>query len=183
MVWKLPRKNAEGQSGAPAKNRNYRSLSKGVLNQILVDKMKSTYQQDFMGVPQGKFYIQISSLTVTQFFLIHSLILYYLSFWFTEKQRCSFKGNCKTVIPVYFKDGDAFAIRLIFIVFSLLLNLIAYQHYSATNNSRTIINFVNLLTLSLHYAAKTIFSKVFYLTRLKKMFYVLSLEMLDSYPP
>ena len=54
MVWKFPRKNAEGQSAAPAKNRKYRQLTDRMMNQILVDKMKSTYQNDFLGIPQGK---------------------------------------------------------------------------------------------------------------------------------
>ena len=54
MVWRLPRNNALGQSAAPASNLGYRKLTDSVMDQIIVDKMKSTYRNDFLGIPQGK---------------------------------------------------------------------------------------------------------------------------------
>ncbi|XP_076816528.1 uncharacterized protein LOC143462296 isoform X2 [Clavelina lepadiformis] len=53
MVWRLPRKTAEGMTAAPAKHLGYRELKDSVLEQILKDQMKTTYQDDFLGIPQG----------------------------------------------------------------------------------------------------------------------------------
>ena len=53
MVWRIPRNNAHDQDTAPARNRGYRKFSESVMREILQDKMKSTYQNDFMGIPQG----------------------------------------------------------------------------------------------------------------------------------
>lgn len=56
MVWRYPkeRKFNNGEtSGAPAANRNYRKLTDGVLDEIVRDNFRSTYDQDYMGIPQG----------------------------------------------------------------------------------------------------------------------------------
>uniref|UniRef100_H2ZH62 Testis-expressed protein 26 n=1 Tax=Ciona savignyi TaxID=51511 RepID=H2ZH62_CIOSA len=53
MIWRLPNKSAEGMITATADHLNYRQLSDGVMDQILKDQLKSTYQNDYLGIPQG----------------------------------------------------------------------------------------------------------------------------------
>jgi len=54
MTWKYPRnKTSKEACGAPASNRNYRPLTSDVLGQIIRDNMRSTYHEDYMGIPQG----------------------------------------------------------------------------------------------------------------------------------
>ena len=54
MTWKYPRnKTSKEVCGAPASNRNYRPLTSDVLGQIIRDNMRSTYHEDYMGIPQG----------------------------------------------------------------------------------------------------------------------------------
>nr|XP_002120589.1 testis-expressed protein 26 isoform X1 [Ciona intestinalis]XP_018670392.1 testis-expressed protein 26 isoform X2 [Ciona intestinalis] len=53
MIWRLPNKSKEGMTTATADHLNYRELSDGVMDQILKDQLKSTYQNDYLGIPQG----------------------------------------------------------------------------------------------------------------------------------
>ncbi|XP_039265884.2 uncharacterized protein LOC120341444 [Styela clava] len=54
MVWKLPNKqSAKGMITATAPHLQYRELTNEVLDQILRDQHKSTYQCDYLGIPQG----------------------------------------------------------------------------------------------------------------------------------
>lgn len=53
MVWKLPKESTTGMVTKPAPHLQYRSLTKDVLGEIISQQLKSTYQSDFMGIPQG----------------------------------------------------------------------------------------------------------------------------------
>jgi len=53
MRWKLAKKRENGMIAAPAKHLGYRKLDNDMMNQILKDQLKSTYQNDYLGIPQG----------------------------------------------------------------------------------------------------------------------------------
>lgn len=54
MVWRYGKDDKRTEScGAPAANRNYKQLSDSVLDEIIRDNFKSTYDNDYMGIPQG----------------------------------------------------------------------------------------------------------------------------------
>lgn len=53
MVWKLPNKSASEMITSAAPHLGYSNLNNRVLDQILRDQLKSTYQCDYLGIPQG----------------------------------------------------------------------------------------------------------------------------------
>jgi len=53
MRWRLAKKREEGMLAEPAKHLGYRKLDNDMMNQILKDQLKSTYQNDYLGIPQG----------------------------------------------------------------------------------------------------------------------------------
>ena len=53
MRWRLAKKREEGMLAEPAKHLGYRRLDNDMMNQILKDQLKSTYQNDYLGIPQG----------------------------------------------------------------------------------------------------------------------------------
>jgi len=55
MIWRYcnKRDSSSEDCGAPAANRNYRKLTDDVLDEIVRDNFRSTYDQDFLGIPQG----------------------------------------------------------------------------------------------------------------------------------
>ena len=67
MIWRYcnKRDSSSEDCGAPAANRNYRKLTDDVLDEIVRDNFRSTYDQDFLGIPQGQlrlisnFYLKI----------------------------------------------------------------------------------------------------------------------------
>lgn len=53
MVWKLAKESTNGLVTKPSPHLQYRGLTKDVLGELISDQLKSTYQSDFMGIPQG----------------------------------------------------------------------------------------------------------------------------------
>lgn len=53
MVWRLAKNGAPGMVAAPAKHLGYRKLDNDMMDQVLKDQLKSTYQNDYLGIPQG----------------------------------------------------------------------------------------------------------------------------------
>lgn len=54
MVWRLPSQSFDMKRAALAKNCGYRDLTETVFDQLLKDQFRSTYQSDYLGIPQGK---------------------------------------------------------------------------------------------------------------------------------
>lgn len=54
MIWKLPKETTAGMITKSSPHLQYRSLTKDVLGEIISEQLKSTYQNDYIGIPQGE---------------------------------------------------------------------------------------------------------------------------------